>query len=376
MFSMFYFTAKKVAEYKLNLNSLYDLYLPVVGQTATNFYMLLNNIVNDKNSNLTFNSESICKQLEVTNAQLVEAKEKLEAMGLISTYMSVNNNKDQILIFVLNSALGYDEFISNPKFKALLINKIGTTNFEYIEYKHAQSIDLTDAIDVSSSFDKVFNDAEIKKVRLIDFEKLYKNIQLATSLPIVMDDSCKNIIQDVYAKYAISLKDIEMVIYESIYDMNGHNEVNANLLLQNFNKLVSGNITTSLANVNRDSKIFYGLLNAQEEEKIINDYKVCSPELYLASIFKKSLSQDEKNIILTLRSKYHLNDEVINVLLDFSLIKTNGQLNKKYITKAAHSINGLGLIDAKQVINHFKKSLTDKSVNKVDEEIEYQLESI
>ena len=376
MFGAFFFVAKKSAEYKLNLNSLYDLYLPVVGQTATNFYMLLNNMVNNtiKNQNLKFDSNNICKQLHVDLNELNDAKAKLEAIGLISTYVSMANNNDNYVIFVINSALDYEDFISNPKYKALLIQAIGTTNYEYLEYKNASDHQLADAIEVTTNFDAVFNDESLKNVRIIDFEKLYANIQKATRLPITMDDNCKNIIMDVYAKYSLSLKDVEMVIYDSIYDMNGHNEVNATLLIQNFNKLVNGNVTSSLISVNRDSKLFYGQLNQEQEDKIVNDYKLCNAELYLASIFKKPLSKNEKDVILTLRNKYHLNDELINVLVDFSLTKTNGKLNKKYLTKAAHSINGLGFVSASQVINHFKKSNMQKK-SPVEAE-SYNLESI
>lgn len=372
----FFFNAKKSTEFRLNLTSLYDLYLPIIGQSATNFYMLLNNMVeaNVKNNNLTFNSNLICRQLNVSTDELVSAKEKLEAIGLLSTYVSTNINKDNIFILVLNSCLDYETFISNPKFKTLLINQIGTTNFEYLEYKFMPEQDLQEAIEVSVGFDKVFNNEQLKDVSMVNFESLYKNIQKTTSLPIVINDNCKQIIEDVYAKYQLSLHDIEMVIYDSINEVEGHLEANANLLIQNFNKFISGKVNISLINVNRDFKLFYGQLNQEQENKIINDYKVCNAELYLCSIFKRSLSREEKNIIATLRGKYYLNDEIINVLVDFSLNKTNGKLNKKYLTKAANSINGLGLINAAQVINHFKKALIDNTVSFEKEET--ALESI
>ncbi len=370
MSKAFFFNAKKSNEFRLNLTSLYDLYLPIIGQSATNFYMLLNNMVeaNVKNNNLTFNSNLICRQLNISTDELVTAKEKLEATGLLSTYVSTNVNKDNIFILVLNSCLDYETFVANPKFKTLLINHIGTTNFEYLEYKFMPEQDLLEAIEVTTSFEKVFNNEQLKRVRTIDFESLYKNIQKTTSLPIVINENCKKIIENVYVKYQLSLHDIEMIIYDSINETDGHLEANGNLLIQNFNKFINGQVNISLVNINRDFKLFYGQLNQEQEDKIINDYKVCNAELYLCSIFKRSLTREEKNIIATLRSKYHLNDEIINVLVDFSLNKTNGKLNKKYLTKAANSINGLGLINSAQVINHFKKALVDNTVSIEKEE--------
>lgn len=372
MFNNFFFTVKKVNEFKLNINALYDLYLPVVGQTATNFYVILSNYVeNNKDQNLTFNSVAVCKQMNVGNEELSVAKDKLEAIGLLSTFISTNNKEDNILIFVVKPALVYQDFISNPKLKTLLINAIGPTNMEYLEYKNAPSSQLQDAIEITRSFDQVFNDEKLKNVHILDFEKLYQNIQKTTSLPLVIDDNCKSIIQDVYAKYQISLKDIEFVIYDSINDMDGFNKVNPNLLIQNFNRLINKQVTAPVQTVNRDFRLFTTGLDKEMEDKIYLDYKMCNAELYLSIIFKKALNAEEKQLIHVLRTKFHLSDEIINVLVDFSLNKTNGQLNKKYINKAAHTVNGLGLIDAKQVVNHLRNANKEVKVSVEDKIDQY-----
>ncbi|MCQ3914531.1 MAG: DnaD domain protein [Mycoplasmoidaceae bacterium] len=372
MFNNFFFTVKKVNEFKLNINALYDLYLPVVGQTATSFYVILSNYVeSNKNESLTFNSCAICKQLNVSNEELTIAKDKLEAIGLLSTFISTNNKKDNILILVVKPALAYQDFIANPKLKTLLINAIGTSNYEYLEFKNAPSSQLEEAIEITRSFDQVFNGNELKNVHILDFEKLYQNIQKTTSLPLVIDDNCKNIIQDVYAKYQISLKDIEFVIYDSINDMDGFNKVNANLLIQNFNRLINKQVTAPVQSVNRDFRLFTTGLDKEMEDKIYLDYKMCNAELYLSIIFKKPLNSEEKQLIHILRTKFHLIDELINVLVDFSLNKTNGKLNKKYITKAAHTVNGLGLIDAKQVVSHLKNANKEVKVSVEDKVDQY-----
>ncbi len=372
MFNNFFFTVKKVNEFKLNINALYDLYLPIVGQTATNFYVILSNMVeNGKDQDITFNSSAVCKQLNVSSDELSVAKDKLEAIGLLSTFISTNNNKDNILILVVKPAMVYQEFIANPKLKTLLINQVGTSSFEYLEFKNAPSSQLQDAIEITRTFDQVFNNEGLSNKHILDFEKLYANIQKTTSLPLVIDDNCKNIIQDVYSKYQISLKDIEFVLYDSINDMDSFNKVNANLLIQNFNRLVNKQVTAPVQSVSRDFRLFTTGLDKDMEEKIYLDYKMCNAELYLSIIFKKPLDANEKQLIHILRTKFHLNDEIINVLVDFSLNKTNGQLNKKYITKAAYTVNGLGLINAKQVVGHLRNANKDVRTNVEDKVSQY-----
>lgn len=375
--SHFLFTTKKIDEFTLNLVSLYDLYLPIVGKTSVCFYMLLNNYVccSNKTNCLSFNSQAICQQLHININQLIEAKDKLEAIGLLQTFVSCSNNAAKIYIFVLRTPLQFDHFITNPKLISLLISSIGSTNFEFLQYKYSHDSQLNNSIEITKNFNSIFNDKNLKNIPEIDWNKLYLNIQKTTSLTITIDQTSKQMIQDIYKKYRISMKDIEMTIYDSIYVVDNNNIVDPNLLLQNFNKLLSGNITTTFSPISRNSKIFYGQLDENQEQKIINNYQLVSPPLYLSSIFKRPLDEKEKNIIFLLRTKYHLNDEIINVIIDFSLFKTNGKLNKKYILKTANSINGLGLDQVTEVINHFKKALVNNTKT-INAQINYKLESL
>ena len=372
----FFFTTKKIDEFELNLNALFDLYLPIIGKISTCFYMLLNDYVNcaDKTNCLRLNSQTVCQQLHININELVIAKNKLEAIGLLQTFVSCSNN-NKILIFVLKTALHFDHFIAKPKLKSLLISSIGITNFEFIQYKNTHDYQLSNSIEITKSFNSVFDDKHLSNVSEIDLEKLYLNIQKTTSLTITIDQTSKQIIEDVYKKYHISLKEIEMTLYDSIYVIDNNNVVDANLLLQNFNKLLSGNITTTFSPISRNNKIFYGQLNPKEEQEIINNYKLINSQLYLASIFKRALNKEERNVILLLKTKYHLNEEIINVIIDFSLFKTNGKLNKKYIFKTANSIIGLGLVCVMDVINHFKKALVDNTRN-ITNQPNYELESL
>ena len=375
--SHFLFTTKKIDEFALNLISLYDLYLPIVGKTSICFYMLLNNYVccSNKTDCLSLNSQAICQQLHININQLIDAKDKLEAIGLLQTFVSCSNNNAKIYIFVLRTPLQFDHFITNPKLKSLLISSIGSTNFEFLQYKYSHDSQLNNSIEITKNFSSIFNDENLKNIPEIDWNKLYLNIQKTTSLTITIDQTSKQMIQDIYKKYRISIKDIETTIYDSIYVVDNNNIVDPNLLLQNFNKLLSGNITTTFSPISRNSKIFYGQLDENQEQKIINNYQLVSPPLYLSSIFKRPLDEKEKNIIFLLRTKYHLNDEIINVIIDFSLFKTNGKLNKKYILKTANSINGLGLDQVSEVINHFKKALVNNTKT-INDQINYKLESL
>ena len=64
--------------------------------------------------------------------------------------------------------------------------------------------------------------------------------------------------------------------------------------------------------------------------------------------------------INTLRNIYHLNDSLINLMIDFSLNKTHGYLNPTYLYKMAKTANAFNLLDIKLLYQYLttKKSKT------------------
>jgi replication initiation and membrane attachment protein DnaB len=86
---------------------------------------------------------------------------------------------------------------------------------------------------------------------------------------------------------------------------------------------------------------------------VFADYQSLNAEQYLRAIVKSTLTHEQLEIINLLRSKYLLPDFIINLLVDYTLFKTNGVLNNKYITKTAQTINNLGLKSLTNVYDHF-----------------------
>jgi replication initiation and membrane attachment protein len=86
---------------------------------------------------------------------------------------------------------------------------------------------------------------------------------------------------------------------------------------------------------------------------IFSDYKTLNSEQYLRAIIKTDLTNEQINTIEILRKKSLLPDHVINLLVDYTLYKTNGVVNEKYIRKTASTINALGLESLNQIYDHF-----------------------
>ena len=119
--------------------------------------------------------------------------------------------------------------------------------------------------------------------------------------------------------------------------------------------------------VNRNSKLFFDRLSADETKQIYDSYCGLNSEQYLNAIKRTPLTSEEQATITELRAKYKLDDKIINLMIDFSLFKTHGKFNRKYICKMAQTINNLNLLDLPNLTAYLsnQKNLTDESVNEV-----------
>lgn len=370
MNSVILYSVTKKDNFKINTNSLIDLYLPIIGHIANNFFMMLSNDISycDNVKNLSFSLQDACIKLNCSLDDLNTARKKLEAIGLLETFIPIDNMKN--FFFVLNNPLDFYEFISKPKYKALLIKNIGLTNFQFLEYKYLNSNWEIDnkMLNVSSTFELTFNNQDIKQVKNLDFSIIYKDLLKLTSINVVIPQPCKDIVENVYLRHSLSLKKIEQAVLDSI-DTNTNNNCicNQGFLVANLNKIIneeykmiSDRQTISLK---RDAKLFQCLLNQQQEQEIIVDYKSYNAEQYLMNIFNNHLLPNERKIISQLKKDYQLIDETINVLIDFVLFRTKGKLNKKYILKTAKTINGLNINTCDTCVKYFKDFVQEHKLN-------------
>jgi replication initiation and membrane attachment protein len=344
----------------INFKLLYDLYAPILQNNAINTYINLVHEAEKQNETMNLATD-INEYFKLTGISLIEftkARQKLEAMNLITSYLHVNDkNGISTYTFILNEPLNFNDFIANQKYRHLLIRGIGQANYEKLEYHYLANRVPDGAINVSTSFENVFNDSEITEVTSVNFQTLHAKLATCTSLPIVIDSDSKNTIESYFKNYDLSFNEIEKCVTSSITltDDNQY-QIDNDLLKINFNKLVNSvNNINVLKNIqlNRNVKIFMQYTQREQLNDIFNDYNSLNAEQYLRAIVKTNLTVEQTDVIDTLRNKYLLPDYIINLLMDYTLFKTNGNLNSKYINKVAQTVNALNLKTLSQVYDHF-----------------------
>lgn len=134
-------------------------------------------------------------------------------MELLHTYYDEQHHK---YWFELFEPLSFSAFIENQKYRQLLLKRIGTYNYEKLEYVYANNHYPQDIINITASFNQVFNDEEINSVYSFNFQNLYANLTKNTHHNIVMSDSTKQLIESYFNNYSLTLNEIEHCIYGAI----------------------------------------------------------------------------------------------------------------------------------------------------------------
>ncbi len=355
--------------FRINYELLYDLYSPIIGPEAINLYI---NLFHDsqkaiKTNNLTTFLKDFQDFCGLNQNKFDELRSKLEAIGLLVTYLQKKVNSDEVVYhFVLKEPLSFEQFIDNQKVKHLLVNAIGQLNYEKLEYMYMPSRIPTDSNNVSSTFEMVFNDKSIENVKNYNFEKLYKNIAKNTSTVITLNNRSRQIIENYYENFNLSSSEIEHAIYSCIVENSIGYEADPDLLQNKLHEYVtSAKNITAITNLklHRNASMFIKNLSSTDKQTIFDEYMNLNAEQYLSAIYKTPLISDELETINQLRNTYKLPDYLINLLVDFTIFKTNGKLNKTYITKIAKTINGLNLSTLNDVYNYF--IYKNESVNRI-----------
>ena len=132
------------------------LYQPIIGYTATSLYLTLVDELDKQevmSEDLTHHHLMATMQLKLED--IVIAREKLEAVGLLKTYLK--NDSINHYVYLLYSPISANEFFNHPILNVVLYNNLGKKEYERIlNYFKRPRINLKDYEDVTKSFDDVF----------------------------------------------------------------------------------------------------------------------------------------------------------------------------------------------------------------------------
>lgn len=332
---------------------LVKLYQPIIGSVAINLYFTLwSNLDTSQIISTEYTHHNLMALMRIKLEDILEAREKLEGIGLLKTYLK--KGEINSYIYELYSPLEPNEFIDNPILSTTLSSNIGKREYDkLIKFFETPKIDLTQYEDVSVSFGQTFevansleltstrNIRKIKQVDLLVDEKVDLNSVLSMIPSEILNHrsvtkETKSLIYKL--SYIYNLKEEELIelIRNSV---NEKKIIDKNALRDNCHNYYTfehSNTTPSLIYKNQPEYLRKKVSDTSKKSKQIYTFETTSPYDFLSGK-NKGVRPSKSDLLLieNLMLDYELTPGVVNVLIDYVLRINDNKLVKNYVLKIA-----------------------------------------
>lgn len=362
-----------IADY--DRETLTNLYQPFIGYTALGVYStLLTEANNQKLSSLATHGQ-IFRRMRISPGDFITARKLLEAVGLLKTYMTVQDDT-RFFTYEIYAPKTPKAFFDDALLYGLLIKMVGETEAAKIKsiYKFENNEDQ--GKDISASFVEVFNPNfdDPAFIKALDgLPSLGRN-----SGKIVSEFSYEAFFNEVkrisqIKEDAFSKKDMKEI--ERIATLNGVNEIDAAKAVVNIYDAYAGK--GKHIDFVKLTKMFQedgGMRfksnrseNNQEEPNLnsgkteiarkINLMETVSPKRFLSILqngTKPAIS--DLRLVDDISKNFNLPNCVINALIDYTLSMNDNVLSRPYCEKVAASLAREGVKTTIDAMNFLRKS--------------------
>lgn len=338
------------------------LYQPILGNDAVSLYFTLWSYL-DKSELFSheWTHHHLMTSMRLKLTQIVEAREKLEAVGLIKTYYKKNHVNH--FVYVMYSPLPVNEFLKNPILSVSLYNNVGSAEYKNIvDYFKMPSLNLRDYEDISAKFDEVFEAVpitnldnlltDIKRKSISSFE-LVSKVDIESVISLIPDDilnkrsltkDTKDLIHKLSFVYNLSEDDMGDLIRNSINEKKMIDKEALRKNAKNYYQFENGGKLPSIVYRNQPEYLRKPLGDTSPRAKIIYQFETTSPYDLLVGKYKgANLTKNDKDILSLLALDMNLKPGVINVLIDYVLKINDNKLNRNFVETIASQWKRAGI---------------------------------
>lgn len=385
------FTARRVsliADY--DKDTIFNLYQPLIGALACALYMTL--LVESKNQKVTSVSthEKLLVKSQLTTKEFLEARGKLEAIGLLKTYLDSPSDEVKSYHYEVYAPKSPASFFENTLLYGMLIKYIGENDANRLKSIYNETVNDNKGTEISKTFKDVFNpdmsdpifakalnsgkqrgrktakiDSEFNYDRFFETlssvsqikkeaitKKELKEIERIAVLNGIDEVMAANIVSDIYDEHEDKGSRIDTkALSDKIMNSTNFTFLNA-YRNENQNKKQTNNKVTSDSDLAKKIELMENITPAEWLSILQNGGKPAKSDLRIV----ESISQD-----------YNLSPSVINVLIDYILINNHNILSKTYMEKVAASLKREGVdsaIDAMNYLEEARQNMTSKRKRK------------
>ena len=327
------------------------LYLPIIKSNALSLYNFLYNYYQLSNQLGEFIHDDIFSLLDMKQTDFLLSRTTLEGIGLLEVYRkentSTNNQLKITYIYKLLPPASPKKFFNDILLRSLLNQNVGNKRYFYFQnyFMINKQDNKKDFINVTSQFKDVFSlnaqegDLALKKVTTSFVDKKYKS-QYSFKLSTLIEE---------LSKQQYPIKNIEDKISEIenlcvLYDAKINDVIT--LILQNtdsknifyFESFSKDIKNLYMFSVDRKKTESSNITQGNMAE-LISAFENTSPQEYLSLKLHSKVPAFMLKTIEGLKENFNFSNGIINVILDYSLKKSNGEFNETFINKVASTLS-------------------------------------
>ena len=330
------------------------LYQPIIGSSAVNLYFTLWSFL-DKNEikSLEWTHHHLMVNMGLSLDLIVEAREKLEGIGLVKSFFKKDNiNK---FIYELYSPISAYEFFNNPILNVALYNNLGKQEYEKtLSFFKIPRITLTGYEDVTCKFSDIYetsignnlnydyNDIKASNKPGFEIEPKFNLNDILGMIPSDMlnykgiTKETKNLIYRLSFIYDLNEDGIKYIINNSINEKHNIDKELLKYNSQKYYKFENAGKLPSLIYRNQPEYLRKPVGDISKKAKAIYYFETTSPHDFL---YAKNNNTEpnirELKIIENLMVELNMNPGVVNVLIDYVLRINNNKLVKSFVDTIA-----------------------------------------
>lgn len=292
--------------------------------------------------------------MQISLHEILEARQKLEAIGLLKTFFKEDNINNYI--YQLYSPIKASDFFNHPILNVVLYNNLGKKEYDKLKsFFKTPRINTNGYQDITVSFSEVFDSVPLTSYDVINDDIRKKNIQklnidtnfdftfLADALPSTLDKNkiftkdIKELILQLSFLYELDVIKMQDIIPICITERGTINKEELRKTCRNFYQFDNHGLLPSVVYNAQPEYLKEPVGDTSKRAKMIYTFETISPYELLKSKNNGSepTSRDLK-LAEDLIINYGLKPGVVNVLIDY-ILKTN---NNKLTRNLAETIAG------------------------------------
>ena len=363
------------------------LYQPIIGFTAISLYFTL---LDDLDKSTLMSEDQTHHHLMATMQlkleDIVIAREKLEGVGLIKTYLkkgTINN-----YVYLVYSPISANEFFNHPILNVVLYNNLGKKEYEkLLNHYKIPRINLKDYEEITCNFDEVFTSVTGNLVEMnrditkrdsnniiinksIDFNLLISSISTNIQNERIFTKEIKDLINALSYAYNLNTLDMQNLVRNSINEKGLIDKTKLRKSCRDYYQFDNNGSLPTLIYNRQPEHLKKPTGDTSKWARMVYAFENLNPYQFLKAKYKGAEPTDrDKRLIENLLIDQKLNPGVVNVLIAYVLKINNEQLKKSYVETIAGQWKRLNIETVEEAMRitekehkKLKKIVTEKNI--------------